>query len=50
MSVSTVTPDTFVVDIAPEIAVIVGVGDGDLLDGLLHRSSIQVQFCDIGVE
>jgi THAP4-like, heme-binding beta-barrel domain len=45
-----VTPDTLVVDIAPEIGFVLGVGNGDLLSGLLHGGARQVQFGDVGVE
>src|SRR5436309_874100 len=34
-----VTPDSLVVDATPKIAIVIGVGNGDLLAGLLHRSA-----------
>src|ERR1700691_3290617 len=34
-----VTPDTLVIDIAPEFAVVLGVWNGDLFTGLLHGSA-----------
>src|SRR3954465_2773140 len=37
-----VTSDTLVVDIAPEIAVVLGVWDCDLLAGLVHSGSRQI--------
>src|ERR1700684_4252542 len=36
LSVPVVTSDTLVVDVAPEVAVVLGVGNGDLLARLLH--------------
>jgi hypothetical protein len=34
-----VTPDTLVIDIAPEFAVVLGVWNGDLFAGLLHGNA-----------
>src|SRR4051794_2447486 len=45
-----VTSDTLVVDITPEVAVVVGVGDGNPFAVLLHGGTVQVQFGDVGVE
>src|SRR6185312_13503449 len=45
-----VTADTLVVDITPEFDVVLGVGDHDLLAGLLHGGARQVQFGHVGIE
>src|ERR1700742_1345699 len=45
-----VTSDTLVVDIAPEFAVVVGVGGGYLSAMLLHGGAIQIQFGNVGIE
>src|SRR5436305_4572164 len=45
-----VTPDTLVVDVAPEVAVVLGIGNDDLVAGLLHGGAGQIQFGDVGVE
>ena len=44
------TADTFVVDIAPELAVILGVGDGDFFARLLHGVAGQIQLAGVDVE
>src|ERR1700761_2138910 len=45
-----VTSDTLVVDVAPKVTVVIGVGNCDLLAGLLHGGARQVQFGDVSVE
>ena len=50
MSIPAVTSNTLVVDIAPEIGVVLGVGNGDFLARLLHCGASQVQFGDVGIE
>src|ERR1700728_2653932 len=37
-----VAPDTLLVDIAPKVAVVIGVGNGDLFTGLLHGNARQI--------
>src|ERR1700744_1984355 len=37
-----VAPDTLFVDIAPEVAVVIGVGNGDLFAGLVHVSARKI--------
>jgi hypothetical protein len=37
-----VTADTLVVDVAPKIAVVLGVGDGDLFTWLVHGVACQI--------
>jgi hypothetical protein len=34
-----VAPDTLLVDVAPKVAVVIGVGNGDLFTGLLHGNA-----------
>jgi hypothetical protein len=50
LSVTTVAADTFVVDIAPEIAVVLGVGDRDLLGRLSDGVPGQIQLTGVDVE
>src|ERR1700757_397807 len=45
-----VTPDTLVVDLAPAVGVVLGVGNGDLLARLLHGGAVEIQFGEVAVE
>src|SRR6185437_6362123 len=45
-----VAPDSLMVDVAPKVAVVIGIGDGDLFAGLLHRDTRQVEFGNVGVK
>ncbi len=43
-------PDAFVVNITPEVAVVLGVGNSDLLVRLLDGGASQVQFGDVSIK
>jgi len=44
-----VTADTLVVDVAPKVAVILGVRDGDFLTRLIHGVAGQIQLTGVDV-